>query len=369
MRNSNSKKYLIMYLSSIIYLCMVLSALPFLNISFFDYVQITRSDQETIYSYVSYAENGNFGTIPLKFLFMALVLTALESMSSLFPGLEQMQFIFLFKSMIKFTILLFLFGSDRFRSLSFSMCPLLYTLILLDPFLNSLSRTLLRDDLIVVFGFSFFIILIEILWFKEKNARNVLLALTLFILLIILRPFLGILILFTSLMGLAFSGKITTSFVFICLTSIVLGSIFMYLNPYLFHRFIYYLSSINPFDGIFVFHKFYTSPVPWNIPRILSGEIDSDTEFSIYWFFFRWAFVVFAVMILVATLKTSFNYFNVFIIYTFLLFTMIYGLFSDGDISLGPRQGYLGYIIFLYILCVRFSKQSNKLRRNLFNET
>ena len=82
MRNSNSKNYLIIYISSIIYLCMVLFALPSLDISFFDYVQITRSDQEKIYSYVNLAENGNFGTIPLKFLFMALVLTALESISN-----------------------------------------------------------------------------------------------------------------------------------------------------------------------------------------------------------------------------------------------------------------------------------------------
>lgn len=369
MRNSNSKNYLIIYISSIIYLCMVLFALPSLDISFFDYVQITRSDQEKIYSYVNLAENGNFDTIPLKFLFMALLLTALESTSSSFPGLGQMQFIFLFKSIIKFIILLYLFSSVRFRSLSFSMCPFLYALILLDPFLYSLSSTLLRDDLIVVFGFFFFIIVIEILWFHEKNARNVLLALILFILLTMLRPFIGLLILFTSLIGLVFSRKITPSFLFTCLISIVLGSIFLYMNPYHFHKFTYYFISINPFDGIFVFHKFYTSPVPWNIPRILSGELDSDSEFSIYWFYFRWAFVVFAVMILIATLKTSFNYFNAYIIYIFLFFTITYGLFSDGAISLGPRQGYLGYIIFLYIVCVRFSKQSSKLRRNLFNET
>ena len=105
MRNLTSKNHILIYLSSIIYLCMVVYALPYLNVSFLDHVQLTRSDQEVIYSYTKSIKSGNYSSIPFKFLFMALVLNALASIDSLFLGLEQMQFIFLFKSIVKFTIL------------------------------------------------------------------------------------------------------------------------------------------------------------------------------------------------------------------------------------------------------------------------
>ena len=68
-----------------------------------------------------------------------------------------------------------LFSSNMMNEIKFNYKLVLFAMILFDPFLLALSGTLLRDDFIIVFGFSFYIVLIRLIWFREINKTKPLL--------------------------------------------------------------------------------------------------------------------------------------------------------------------------------------------------
>ena len=76
----------------------------------------------------------------------------------------------------------------------------------------------------------------------------------------------------------------------------------------------------------------------------------------------RWFLVVVLMGILSICLLRPVNSYVVFNMLFLLIYTASYGMLSDGLVSLGPRQGYLGYLIILYIVFLAVSTRSSNQR-------
>ena len=99
---------------------------------------------------------------------MAVLINFVQNVSFLnLLGVGDLQFLLIIKHTFKLLLLSYLFWPNKFKLLDFKLNILLFILILFDPFLFSISQTVLRDDFIVVTGFVLFVILAELLFFSK----------------------------------------------------------------------------------------------------------------------------------------------------------------------------------------------------------
>lgn len=252
---------------------------------------------------------------------------------------------------------------------------------LFDPYLLNLKFVLLRDDLIYSFSFIFIYTFIYIIKFKKLNSISFLIFF--YLCLQFLRPL------------HAFALLIFVPFSFIIFNNINIGKIrkislskfnFKYL-PY-FYSILLFLITICLADisrtyeyALFLlnntklnyillaFKNFYFSPSPNNILDIINGEISSEIYLNPYWALIRFILIFSAIMFYVLIVihkpyKLKFIINPIFILS--ILVTALYGLFSLGEMTLGPRQGYFSYLLILplvvqplYLICISIKKNKN----------
>lgn len=235
-------------------------------------------------------------------------------------------------------------------------------IFLFDPYLLNLKFVLLRDDLIFYFSFIFIYTFIYIIKFNRLNA--IFFLIFFYLCLQFLRPL------------HAFALLIFTPFTFLILSNINIGMIrkvsLSKLNfkclPYFYSillflitisladisrtsKYAFFLLNNTNLNYVFLaFKNFYFSPNPNNIIRIINGEISSEIYLNPYWALIRFILILLAIMFYVLIVIHK-PYKLKFIINPILilsiLVTALYGLFSTGDATLGPRQGYFSYLLIL----------------------
>ena len=249
---------------------------------------------------------------------------------------------------------------------------------LFDPYLFSLKYCLLRDDLIVSFSIIFIYTYIYIL--NNNRLKDIYFLILIYFCLYTLRPLQSIALLFITPLSFflsnniynwkinfSFNSKIKYKNIFIIIIFLII-----FIRTVLGHTLATGLELLQQTNLAFIplaFKNFYFSPLPTNIIDIISGNIESDALRSYYWFLVRFFLlaVTFLTLIFILIIKP----FRIKIIRNFMVLisfsnTFLYGIFSTGAATLGPRQGYLSYVFLIpLVIQILFLYQNSNLKKTL----
>ena len=256
----------------------------------------------------------------------------------------------------------FCFFSIVYRYFDTKIAKISSFMYLFDPYLLSLKTTMLRDDLIVSFSFILFFYFINTFLVKFSST-NLFFLISSYIFLQFLRPLhsfslLLFLPLYENIFRLFsfskyffskfnFKYKIKSLYLFLFFISLFFLVLFSLSGYYINYAF-YLLKSFDISYIYLAIKNFYFSPLPSNVLRYLDGFFSSDISYSPYWFLFRFYYILlpslFLFIISFFNFKKFMNYLSPLFILS-LSITVFYAIFSTGEITLGPRQGYFCYLL------------------------
>lgn len=236
---------------------------------------------------------------------------------------------------------------------------------LFDPYFFNLKFHMMRDDLISAFSFIFIYAYLYLL--KKRERKDLIYLVFFYFCLQFLRPLQAFALIFLTPLSYIFlkdlkfgkikfiSSKIfNKKYLAYIYSSMVFFSVIILSNfGYTFRVGLELLRNSNLIYVLFAFKDFFFAPSPFSIWKVISGtglDISFEPYLNPYWSLLRFVLLTFSIIfyLLIVLFKPYLikGLLNPPLILTISI-TTLYGIFTKGSLTLGPRQGYFCYLLFL----------------------
>ena len=236
---------------------------------------------------------------------------------------------------------------------------------LFDPYLLNLKFHMMRDDLISAFSFIFIYTFLYLL--KKREKKDLIYLVFFYFCLQFLRPLQAFALIFLTPLSYIFLKdlkfgkiKILSSKIFnkkylaYIYSSIVVFCVIILSNfGYTFRIALGLLRNSNLIYVLFAFKDFFFAPSPFSIWKVISGTglgIAFEPYLNPYWSLLRFVLLTFSIIFYLLIILFKPYIVKVLINPPLILtisITTLYGIFTKGLLTLGHRQGYFCYLLFL----------------------